>query len=105
MTTPNLDLCVVVIVHPVDVSAHPTYPPGYRWAVMVGGRQPADLDRCVGAGHAPSQLEAATIGESHGSSACLALRMFGINAEYALKGLDFDPIPSEADHRPLRRFG
>lgn len=92
---------VTVVVHPVDTTAHPTYPQGWRWAVQVGGGRPDDLDRCAGAGHADTETEASVIGEQAGSTAVKALRMLGVPVRYGVLRLGYDPIPPEADHRPL----
>lgn len=99
-----LDPCITVVVHPVDRKAHPTYPPGYRWAVMAGSRQPADLRYCVNSGHESTIQMASVAGESHGAAACKALRIFGIPAQYSVIELDFDPIPMEADNLPLAKW-
>lgn len=96
-----IDPCVVVVVHPVNVVGHPTYPKGYRWAVMFGSRQPSDLRYCMGAGHARSLSEASVVGESHGSAVCKSVRLCGMPATYSFVSLDFDPIPAEADNIPL----
>lgn len=99
------DPCVTVIVHPINTSAHPTYPEGFRWAVMAGSRQPSDLEYCVWAGHETTSTIAAVTGESHGVAACKALRIFGMQVEYSVVTLDFDPIPMEADDIPLTKWG
>lgn len=101
---PLLTPDVAVIVHPVDRTQHPTYPPGYRWAVMVGGRPPADLDYCANAGHAPTETLAMTVGESHAAAVVKALRMQGFPAVLRRCVLTWDPIPAEADDRPLGIF-
>lgn len=96
---------VTVFVHPINHDVHPTYPPGFRWAVMVGGVGPTDLEYCVGAGHAPTADHAALIGESHGAAVVLGLRIMTVSARYATVRLDYDPVPAEADHRPLVKLG
>ena len=92
---------VRVVVHPIDPATHPSYPPGWRWAVQVGGGRIDDLDRCVGAGHCPSETEASVAGEQAGSVATKALRLLGIPARYGVLRLGYDPIPAEADDRPI----
>lgn len=92
---------VTVVVHPVDTTVHPTYPEGWRWAVMVGGVSPADLDHCANAGMCTEEREAAMVGEMCGAAATKALRMLGMPARYSFRRLGYDPIPAEADHRPL----
>lgn len=85
---------VVVVVHAIDTDAHPSQPPGWRWAVMVGGRPPADLDWCANAGWCPTEQEAWLEGETCGATACRALRMLGVPAAYDRSRLDHDPIPA-----------
>lgn len=92
---------VVVVVHPIDQEAHPTYPPGYRWAVMVGGRPPTELDYCVNAGVERTESGASVVGESHGAAATKALRILGVPARYAYTRLGYDPIPPEGDQYPM----
>lgn len=88
---------VTVLVHPVDTASHPSVPPGYRWAVMVGDGSFADMDRCANAGWCPTPSEAAMEGEMVGVTAAKALRAFGIPAGYAVVTLDHDPIPAGCD--------
>lgn len=95
---------VTVVVHPVDTQTHPTYPAGWRWAVHVGGGAPADLDRCVQAGLCPTEPEASVAGESHGAAVAKALRMAGTAARYSYQRLGWDPIPAEADERPMGQW-
>ncbi len=88
---------VTVLVHPVDTTVHPDLPVGFRWAVMVGGARPQDMDQCAHAGWCPSFEEASFEGESHGAAAVRTLRMFGIPAAYNLLHLPDDPIPAECN--------
>jgi hypothetical protein len=92
---------VTVVVHPIDLTEHPSYPPGWRWAVMGGGRPPTDLDFCVNAGHCMTEGEASLAGEQNGASATKALRLLGVPARYGFLRLGHDPIPAEAEERPL----
>lgn len=96
---------VTVVVHPIDCDVHPTYPPGFRWAVMVGGVGPAELEFCVNAGHDRTADGAAVTGESHGVAVVRGLRIMNVTAKYAVMRLDYDPIPAEADNVPLVRWG
>jgi hypothetical protein len=98
-----LDLPPVVqaLVHPVDRTVHPTYPEGYRWAVMVGGVPPVDLDHCAQAGMCTTLREAEAMGRIVGAAVAKALHMHGIPAASAFRGLDYDPIPAAADDRPI----
>jgi hypothetical protein len=92
---------VLALVHPVDTTAHPTYPPGYRWAVHVGGRPPADLDYCVQAGHAATESAASAIAEMVAAAVVKGLRLLGCPADYGYLRLGSDPVPAEADERPI----
>lgn len=91
---------VVVIVHPINLRAHPTYKPGYRWAVQIGGSAPSDLAHCCQVGRADTIDEALIAGEGCGAAVCKAARMFGVPARYAVNRLTWDPIPPEADLIP-----
>lgn len=89
---------LTVIIHPIDTAAHPTVPPGYRWALMLGGGNPADLDRCANAHWAPTREGAEMEGDRNGASATRALQMVGFPARYAgVQHLDHDPIPAGTD--------
>lgn len=88
---------VTVFVHPIDTAAHPTIPPGWRWAVVLGGQPPSNVDATANAGWCPSEAEACLEGEQVGVTAAKALRAFGIPVSYALRQLTYDPIPSGAD--------
>jgi len=92
-----LNPAVTVVVHPIDTDAHPSTPPGWRWAVMVGSGSPAELERCMNAGWCPTSQEAWLEGEMVGATAAKALRVYGIPAAYGKLPLDFDPIPPGAD--------
>jgi len=92
---------VAVLIHPINVEQHPTYPPGWRWAVYVGGRPPADIDYCANAGHAATEVDAAVAGESHGAAVVRGLRLMGYPAAYRTQFITWDPIPATADDRPL----
>lgn len=87
----------MLFVHPVDADAHPTVPPGWRWAVHAGGGRPADLTRCANAGWAPSRAGALAEGEQNAATAVKVARAFGVPAAYRLLELDHDPIPAGAD--------
>jgi hypothetical protein len=102
---PLLVHAVVVFVHQIDTEVHPMYPPGFRWAVQVGGQPVTDLEYCVAAGHEYDLSAAMVAAESHGAAACKALRVMNINATYAVIRMDYDPMPVEADEAPLARWG
>jgi hypothetical protein len=93
----DLPPVVQVLVHPVDTTVHPTYPQGWRWAVMVGSVPPTDLDHCANAGMATTEQEASMLGKIVATAAAKALHMMGVPATSAYRLLDYDPIPAEAD--------
>jgi hypothetical protein len=84
---------ITVVVHPIDREKHPDIPEGYRWAVMVGGRPPREVEWCANAGWCPTKGEAAFEGEMVGAGACRAARMLGVPADYGVLYLEYDPIP------------
>lgn len=89
---------VTVVVHPIDTEAHPSVPPGWRWAVMAGaGTSPANVALCANAGWEPTEGEARLTGETVGVAAAKALRLHGIPATYGVLALDHDPIPAGGD--------
>jgi hypothetical protein len=88
---------VTVVVHPVDTEIHSTVPPGWRWAVMIGGAPPSDIDYCANAGWAPTEQLAKFEGEVAGATAARACRIFGIPAAYRVLSIDHDPIVAGND--------
>lgn len=96
-----LPAAVAVLVHPVNPQEHPTYQGAWRWAVMIGNRPPADLDHCVQAGVAATEPEASAAGEQIGAAVATALRRYALAATYEYRRLGWDPIPAEADERPV----
>lgn len=89
---------LTVVVHPIDTDAHPTNPPGYRWALMVGDGPAGQLERCANAAWAPTRAEAETEGDRNGASATRVLQMLGTPARYGgVQHLDHDPIPAGED--------
>lgn len=93
---------IVVWVHPINPKEHPTYRPGYRWAVHYGSLAASDLRYCCNAGRCDTLFDAKLMGESHGAAACRALRFAGVAARYSMCVLAWDPIPAEADDKPFR---
>jgi len=91
---------VIVWIHPINVNEHPSYRPGYRWAVHAGGNAPSDLRFCCNAGREDSLQDAQMVGESHGVAACKASRIFGVPTRYFVRVIDWDPIPASADMTP-----
>jgi len=89
---------IVVFLHAVDVSAHPSVPPGWRWAVHFGGGSPADLSTCANAGWCPTVNEAELEGAQNAATAIKAARGFGIPVgALEIIRLDTDPIPPGKD--------
>jgi hypothetical protein len=83
---------VTVFLHEVDVTAHPTVPPGWRWAVHLGGN-PHDVSKCMNAGWCPNKTEAALEGEMVGISVAKALKVtHSQEVTYRVQVLDVDPI-------------
>jgi hypothetical protein len=86
------------VIHPVDTTVHPTVPPGFRWAVMVGDVDPADTANCANAGWCPTAREAEAEGDQNAATAVRAMQLLGINLRYAgVVRLASDPIPAGAD--------
>lgn len=83
-----------MVVHPVDTLAHPDVPPGWRWAVQVGGGPPHDLQRCANAGWCPTEREARLEGAVCAAGVLNALAMLGHQMAGRVLVLDFDPIPA-----------
>lgn len=91
-------ILLVTVVHPIDVEAHPTVPPGWRWAAMVGEGAFSDMDRCANAGWCPTEGEAVAEGDQNAATAVRALRLSGVPVEYrGVIHLDHDPIPPGGD--------
>lgn len=88
---------ITVVVHRVDTDIHTSVPPGWRWAVMVGGRPPADLDYCANAGWAPTEQAAQLEGNVAAATAVRACRIFGVPAAYRTLSLDHDPVVAGND--------
>lgn len=105
-TATQIPTCdITVVIHPIDTHQHPTCPAGWRWAVMIGENHPRDLDWCLNAGFAPDPTTAAQLGEAVGVAVVKALRMLALPATYAVLTMHSDPIPPEADHTSLQRWG
>lgn len=101
MTDPNVVPEVTVVVHPIDTEVHPTWPPGWRWQVMLGRGPLSDYGRLVGALIHSDEGEANIIGEQAGAAVTKALRMLGIPAKYGYLRLGYDPLPADADEHPI----
>lgn len=91
-------LLIRLVTHQVDTAVHPTVPPGWRWAVMVGDAAHDDMSRCANAGWCPTALEASLTGETVAVAAVKACRMLGLDTvRYEQVRLDYDPIPAGHD--------
>lgn len=91
---------ILLVVHPIDIVAHSTIPPGYRWAVMFcqqGNADLTDMSRCLNAGYAASQLDACLFGEAVQVAVVKALHMVARPCDMSSQILDHDPIPSGGD--------
>lgn len=88
---------ITLVVHPIDVEAHPTAPPGYRWAVYVGRPSITGTDGCMNAGWEPDLNGALVEGERVAATAVKCARAFGVPVRYGQMQLDYDPVPSGAD--------
>jgi len=88
---------VTIVIHPIDQAAHPTYPAGFRWAVMLGEHHPRDLRWCLNAGFGQDLAAATQAGEAVGVAVAKALRMLALPGTYAVMTMQSDPIPPEAD--------
>jgi hypothetical protein len=90
-------MIVTVFVHEIDTGAHASVPSGWRWAVHLGSN-PSDMRSCLNAGWCPSAGEAGMEGEMVGVAVAKALRLAGVNAQYAaVCRLDSDPCPAGLD--------
>lgn len=85
---------VTLIVHPIDTQAHPTYPSGWRWAVMKDHTTIADMRHCCNAGFASTRTDAFLFGGAVLAAVVLALRSEKIPVEHKTSEMAFDPIPS-----------
>lgn len=92
---------ICVVVHPINTLAHPTVPPGWRWAVHISGSAD-DVRSCVNAGWAPDRNEAARLGEAVAVCGVAVARLLGAEAYIITDYLEGDPIPAGRD---LIRFG
>jgi hypothetical protein len=86
-----------VVVHPISTLAHPSVPPGWRWAVMVSPHQFDDMRRCANAGWCPDRTAALLEGEQAGVTAVRAFRLVGVESTWSTIELPADPIPPGGD--------
>ena len=97
LTNPRRDADVLVpevmlVIHPIDTVRHPSVPPGWRWAVHIGGGPPSDVARVANAGWCPDEASARLEGEQNAATATIAAQIFGVPATYRLLVLAVDPI-------------
>lgn len=84
---------VTVFVHEIDTGKHPDQV-GWRWAVHLGGTDPADLRSCANAGVEPSHSNAVWWGDRCGATAARCLQLAGLPVRYVDPVvLDYDPTP------------
>lgn len=88
---------VTVFIHAIDTEKFPTTPPGWRWAVHLGGN-PHDLGSCMNAGWCPTRTEAGIEGEMVGVAVAKAVSIAtGVRWRYFVNDLDYDPINAGED--------
>lgn len=94
-------MIVTAFVHRVDTDRFPQVPEGtWRWCVAAG-LDPTNSELWLNAGAAPSQIEAAQLGESHAAAVVNALALAGVPAERRTTYLDTDPCPATAIDLPM----
>jgi hypothetical protein len=102
-----------VCVHEVNTLAHPSVPPGFRWAVHVGDSW-SDLKTCLNAGWEPTHAVAAMAGEAAGVCAAKVAQLFFLRMSKA--DIDVDVVARivgdgvqmrtfHLDHDPVRAGG
>ena len=84
------------VAHPVDTQAHPTIPPGWRWAVYRSDRFD-DATECLGAGWAPEEGAAVFIADQAAAITVRALQLVGVESTISNHTLTIDPIAAGAD--------
>lgn len=85
-----MNVPIVVTVHPINTDAHPTVPPGFRWAVDWCGQT-------LNAGWEPSRQSATMAGEAAMVCAVKAARLCGCTVGFDVVQLDTDPVPAGLD--------
>lgn len=93
-------MLIVALAHPIDVTAHPTCPVGWRWAVHIGTDY-ADIGSCLNAGWEPSEYQARLAAEQAAVCAHKVALRFDPSAGFESVVLSHDPVPSAADDLPL----
>ena len=90
---------IIALAHPIDTVTHPSYPPGWRWAVHIGSDF-ADIGSCLNAGWEPSESQARLAAEQAAVCAHKVAALFTL-ASFETVTLSHDPVPAAADHLPL----
>jgi hypothetical protein len=85
-----------VVVHPINTLAHPSVPPGWRWAVHVGDDW-ADLSTCLNAHWDRDEYSARLMGEAAAICAAKVARLLGSDVTTRSQVLDGDPIKPGSD--------
>ena len=85
-----------VVVHEVNTLAHPSIPPGWRWAVHTGDNW-SDVSTCLNAGWEPSQNQALLSGEAAAVVGAKIARILGETSEVRSWVIDRDPIRAGGD--------
>jgi hypothetical protein len=85
-----------VVVHPINTLAHPSVPPGFRWAVHVG-HDWTDMRTCLNAHWDQTEYSARIMGEAAAVCAAKAVQLCGEPVEMATAVLDHDPVPVGGD--------
>lgn len=84
------------LAHPISPKAHPTVPPGFRWAVYIGENW-ADLNTCLNAGWEPTIEQAALAAEAGAVCAAKVALLHGTEVDGRSVRLDHDPIEQGND--------
>lgn len=79
------------VAHPINTLAHPSVPPGFRWAVYVGERW-EDMDTCLNAGWEATFDGAAIAAEAAAVCAAKVALLHGTEVDGRSLRLDHDPI-------------
>lgn len=84
------------LAHPVDVEAHPSIPPGFRWAVYRSDDW-SNMTDCLGAGWAPDEGAAKWIADQAATIAVRSMRTSGVPADLSVTSIGYDPVESGHD--------
>ena len=87
-------------VHRVDTNKFPAVPEGWRWCVGAGP-DPTDPRMWFNAGCAPTESDAAFVGQQCAATAANALHAAGVVFESQYKVLEVDPCLPEHMDAPM----